>query len=599
MLFSKNLSNKEIAHLLQSIAAAYIIKAENRFKIIAYQRAATAVEHAPSEIKDLWLEQKLTEIPGVGSNIASYLDELFRTGKVKHFEQVLKGLPQALFEFIKIPGLGPRTAFKLCQELGIKQRKGALKKLGKAASQGKIRHIEGFGEASEEEILRGLTDFGKRSERLLLPFATTISQDVLDYLKRCPQAKRVDPLGSLRRKCATVGDVDIAVASDKPEKVIDWFIKYPKKTRVVESGKAKARLIISGGYQIDLMVEPLQSYGSLLQHFTGSKEHNIHLRQIAQDKGMSLSEHGIKKKKKAGAGQLKKYAQEKDFYQALGMDWIPPVLREDTGEIKAAIKHQLPKLIKLSDVKGDLHIHSDFNIESSHDLGISSMKVIIQKAKELNYQYIAFSEHNPSTSKHNDKQIIALLRRKKEEIDKLNYSREKNSGIKKKKLFIFNSLEIDIKPNGKRAVPDKALDLLDFGIVAVHSSFRLEKGKMTERILSALEHPKVKILAHPTGRKFNQREAYELDWDKIFDFCKRKNKFLEINSYPDRLDLPNALVKEAIKNGLKLVLGTDAHEVEQLDLIKYGVFVAEKGWTAKSDIINTLDYNQVRKLLIS
>lgn len=599
MLFSKNLSNKEIAHLLQSIAAAYIIKAENRFKIIAYQRAATAVEHAPSEIKDLWLEQKLTEIPGVGLNIASYLDELFRTGKVKHFEQVLKGLPQAVFEFIKISGLGPRTAFKLCQELGIKQRKGALKKLGKAASQGKIRHIEGFGEASEKEILRGLADFGKRSERLLLPFATTISQDVLDYLKRCPQVKRVDPLGSLRRKCATVGDVDIAVASDKPEKVIDWFIKYPKKTRVVESGEAKARLIISGGYQIDLMVEPLQSYGSLLQHFTGSKEHNIHLRQIAQDKGMSLSEHGIKKKKKAGAGQLKKYAQEKDFYQALGMDWIPPVLREDTGEIKAAIKHQLPKLIKLSDVKGDLHIHSDFNIESSHDLGISSMKVTIQKAKELNYQYIAFSEHNPSTSKHNDKQIIALLKRKKEEIDELNYSREKKSGIKNKKLFIFNSLEIDIKPNGKRAVPDKALDLLDFAIVAVHSSFRLEKGKMTERILSALEHPKVKILAHPTGRKFNQREAYELDWDKIFDFCKRKNKFLEINSYPDRLDLPNTLVKEAIKNGLKLVLSTDAHEVEQLDLIKYGVFVAEKGWAAKSDIINTLDYNQVRKLLIS
>lgn len=599
MLFSKNLNNRQIAHLLKSIAAAYIVKGENRFKITAYQRAATAIEHATLEIKDLWDDQKLTEIPGIGAGIASHLDELFRTGKVRHFEQILKGLPEAMFEFIKIPGVGAKVAYKLCQKLNIKKAEGALEKLKEAALEGKIRVIEGFGEKSEKEILRGLVEFGRRTKRLLLPFASIIAQDVLSYLKKCPAVKRVDPLGSLRRKCATIGDIDIAVASNKPSKVIDWFVKYPKKTRVVEAGRAKARLVLAKEYQVDLMVESPESYGSLLQHFTGSKHHNIHLREIAQDKGMSLSEHGIKRMMKNGKWKMEKYSNEEGFYKALRMDWIPPELREDQGEIEAAIKHQLPKLIELSDIKGDLHIHSDFDIETSHDLGANSMEQIVQKAEELNYQYIAFSEHNPSTSRHNDKQIISLLKRKKEKIEKLNYSCEKLSNKKQKKVFIFNSLEIDIKPSGERAVSNEALKHLDFAIVAVHSSFRMDRKRMTKRILRALDHPKVKILAHPIGRKLNEREGYELDWDQILSFCKQKNKILEINAFPDRLDLPDTLVREVIREGIKLVINTDAHRIEHLDLMRYGVAVAKRGWATKDDIINTLSYNQIRKLLIA
>ena len=606
MTIRKNWTNKEVAHLLKSITAAYIIKQENRFKIAAYQRAAAAISHASIEVKDLWDDNKLKEIPGVGSNIASYLDELFKTGKVKHFEAVLRPLPKAMFEFIKVPGIGPKLAYKLSLKLNIRKALGALKRLKKAAKQGKIRVIEGFGEKSEKEILQDLKEFDKQSQRLLLPYAGKIADDILAYLKNCPSVKKVDFLGSLRRMTATVGDIDIAAASQNSKKVIDWFIKYPKKARLVESGEKKARILVSGNHQVDLMVEPPSSYGSLLQHLTGSKEHNIHLRQTAQDKGLSLSEHGIKILKTKNQKlktyiknqKLIKFKDEKSFYNFLGMDWIPPELRENLREIKLALKHKLPKLVKISDIKGDLHIHSNINIEESHDPGLDSMEKMIEKAKKLNYQYLAFSEHNPSLAGHTNKQIITLLKRKKHKIDKLNYSRENNMKNNRKKLFIFNSLEIDIKPNGKRAISDGALKYLDFAIAAVHSSFRLEREKMTKRILAGLNHPKVKILAHPTGRILNKREGYELDWDKVFTFCKKNNKFLEINAYPDRLDLPDVMVKKAVENGVKLVINTDSHKLDHLDLMKYGVAVARRGWAGTDDILNTLGYNKICKFLI-
>ncbi len=605
----KNWTNKEVAHLLESVKAAYIVGKENRFKIAAYDNAAAAIRHAGSNIKDIWEDGKLQDLPGIGSSIASHLDELFRTGKVKHFKQIFKKLPEAMFELIKVPGIGPKLAYKLCKNLGINRRENALKRLKQAAKQGKIRKMEGFGEKSEQEILEGLGEFSRRTQRVLLVLAENISQEIVIYLKKCPEVKRVDVLGSLRRKCPTVGDIDIAAASEKSEVVVKWFVKYPKKTKLVEAGGKKARILV-GEYQIDLMVEPPSSYGSLLQHFTGSKQHNIHLREMALEKGLSLSEHGIRKLKvnpPAGGEKLKvkRFKDEKDFYNFLGMEWIAPELREDEGEIEAALLRQpadqgkqskLPRLVELKDIRGDLQMHSSFDIEPSHDLGEDRIETMAKKGRSLGYEYIACTEHNPSISNHNEKQIIDIIKRKKDKIDKLNYSSNKNT---RNKLFIFNSLEIDIRPNGQLAFPEKAFDYLDFALVSIHSSFRLEKNKMTERILKGLEYPKVKILAHPTGRILGKRESYELDWDKIFDFCKKNHKFLEINAYPNRLDLPDYLIKEAIKNGVKLSLGTDSHAVEQMELMKYGVYNARRGWATKSSIINSLNYDKIKMLLLN
>lgn len=601
----KDFTNAEIGAILRSVAAAYQIKKDDQFRVMAYERAADSVEHASSELKDLWDEGKLDEVPGVGKAIASHLDELFRTGRVKHFEAVKKDLPEAMFALLSVPGIGAKTAYKLSRELKLKDSQTAMADLEKAALDERIREIEGFGEESEKDILRGIQEFRARTTRLLLPMAAQVAQDILEWLAKSQAVIRADPLGSLRRQVSTVGDVDIAVASNQPEEAIKHFTDYPKKARVLESGTATASILLKSGQQIDLMVQPQASYGALLQHFTGSKQHNIALREYALKKDLSLSEYGIKKQMVNGKWQMAKYANEEEFYGALDMDWIPPELREDTGEIEASLRsaqgkpNGLPKLAELEDIKGDLHIHSDFPIETSHDEGIGSIEEILEEASELGYEYIGFTEHNPSVSQHKPQQILEILRRKKEQIEKINYSHENNKKERVNKLFVhaFNGLEIDIKPNGELAIPEKGLDLLDFAIASVHSSFRMTKEEMTKRVLTALEYPKVKILGHPTGRKLNAREGFELDWEKIFAFCLEKNIWLEINAWPDRLDLPDTLVREAVKRGVKMVINTDSHALGQLDLMCYGAAVARRGWAEKSDIVNTLGYNEFIKEL--
>ncbi|PJE67721.1 DNA polymerase III [Candidatus Shapirobacteria bacterium CG10_big_fil_rev_8_21_14_0_10_40_9] len=587
---AKDFTNKEVAKILRSVAAAYEVKGGDRFKIMAYDRASTSVEHATSEVKDLWDDGKLGELAGIGAGIASHLDELFRTGKVRHFEEVMRGLPPAMFELLSIPGIGAKTAYKLCQKLGIKDVKKAISLLEECAKKEKIRVIEGFGEESEKDILRGIEEFRRKTTRILLPYASQIAEDILSWLRKSPSVIRADPLGSLRRMVSTVGDVDIAAATNEPKKVIAHFVAYPKKKRVLEAGTATASLVLKSGYQVDLMVQPVSSYGALLQHFTGSKQHNIALREYVLKKGLSLSEYGIKKDK-----TLKEYASEENFYKALGMDWIPPEIREDSGEIEATLNHELPHLVELKDIKGDLHVHSDFPIETSHDEGTGSIEEIMERGLELGYEYIGFTEHNPSTSKHKSEQIIDILKRKKEKVEKINYSYEKRG----KNMFIrgLNSLEIDIKPDGTLGIPEEGLKVLDYAIVSVHTSFRMGKVDMAKRVLTALEHPKVKILGHPTGRKLNQREGYELDWEKIFDFCLRKKKWLEVNAWPDRLDLPDILVREAVEKGVKMVVCTDSHALDQMDLMRYGVAVARRGWAEKSDIVNTLGYNEFLETL--
>lgn len=601
-----------MAHLFRSVAAAYSLeRGDHRFQSIAYQRAADAVEHATSEMKDLWEEGKLQEVAGIGSAMASHLDELFKTGRSKHLEGLLKHYPEAVFELMKVPGIGVKSAFKLAKTLGISKAHGAIERLEEAAKKGRVKGIEGFGEDSESKILQSISETKSRSRRLLLPFAWEIADNLLVWLRKHPAVLRAEPLGSLRRFAATVGDIDIAVATKDPGAVVKHFTSYPKKSRVIEAGQASASLMLASEVQADLYLQPPESFGSLLQHLTGSKHHNIALRTYAVKIGYSLSEYGVVKTTKREIDEgtekgemgttwkhakkgLKKFATEEEFYKYLKMDWIPPELREDNGEIQAALAHQLPNLVELGQIKGDLQIHSNFPIEPSHDLGDDSMESIIEAAEALGYEYLAFTEHNPSVGAHTPAEIIELLKRKSVVIDKINYSREKRSGKGVRK--VFNSLEIDIRPDGSLGVPEAGLELLDFALVAIHSSFRGSREEMTKRVLAGLEHPKAKILAHPAARMLNGRNGIDLDWEKVFDFCLKNNKWLEIDAEPARLDLPDVLVKEAVKRGVKLTLGTDSHNKEMLPMMKFGVAVARRGWAQAKDIVNTLPLSQLLPL---
>lgn len=625
---SRSMNNQEIANLLRSISAAYEVKGEDKFRISAYERAAAAVEHSSSEVKDLWDEHQLENIPGVGPNIASHLDELFRTGKVKHFESVVKNLPRAMFELLAVPGVGAKTAYKLCQAFKLKNHKKVINDLIKIARNNQIATLEGFGEKSQSELLESLILFKQgqiKKKRMVLPYADSIARQIIEYLKKNPNVLRADSLGSLRRRVSTVGDIDISVATRKPKEVVEMFIQYPQIKKVIEKGSVKASAVLRSGHQVDLRVQKPEAYGAMLQYFIGSKQHNIHLRELALKKGYSLSEYGIKPIKKVRSlkhelGSYNKklnlieFADENKFYNFLGLPWIPPELREDTGEIEAALRQAqgkhlrqtsldgirdkegkqngLPELVELKDIKGDLHLHSNFPIEPGHDLGENTMMEVVKKAASLGYEYIAFSEHNPSYSSHSENEMLAIIEQKRKSIEQLKYSIKGKYDVQ-----IFNSLEVDILPDGRLAVPDKGLQLLDFAIASIHSSFKMARQKMTQRVLQALAHPKVKIFGHPTGRKLNYREGYELNWQVIFEHCRKKRIALEINAYPDRLDLPDFLVREAIKNQVKIVINTDSHKIEQLDLMEYGVYVARRGWAQKNDVLNTFTYDKIMEIL--
>lgn len=585
------MTNAQVAKLLREVAAAYTIKNEKkfRFQIIAYQKAADAIENSTLEVRDLIKEGKLESLPGVGHSIRSHLEELIKTGKVKHFDWVFEGVLKSIFPLLDIPSLGPKKAFRLVTEFGLENPKTVVDDLESMAKKGKIATLEGFGEKSQEDILRAITEYrGGRAKtnRMVLPYAGELADEIITYLKQSKYVSDVQPLGSLRRRVSTIGDIDIAASSDNPKEVIKHFTSYPKMARVIEKGSATASILVTTDKQIDLMAQPPKAFGSLLQHFTGSKNHNVHLREFALKKGLSLSEYGIKK-----AGKLSFYDSEEKFYKAVGLDWIPPEIREDTGEIERAQKHNLPKLLELKDIKGDLHIHSSFPIEPSHDMGRDTMETMLKKAKDLGYEYLAFSEHNPSKSKHTKEQIYSILTRRKDRIEQLNSNT--------KYVRVINLLEVDIMPSGELAIDNKSAEYLDGMLVSIHSVFSMNKEQMTKRVLKGLAHPKAKILSHPTGRLLNERPGYELDFEQIFDFCKKHNKALEINAWPPRLDLSDVLVRQAVEQGVKMVIDTDSHAVGQMDLMKYGVSVARRGWAEKKDILNTLPYDDFMRWIKS
>jgi len=587
------MSNQQISKLLRNVAVAYSIKDESkfRFQIIAYNNASEAIANSTEEISDLIKEGKAISLPGIGPSIAGHLEELCKKGKSSHFEWVFKGIPQSVFILIEIPSFGPKKAYRLVKEFGLNDPRTAVDDLEKIAKSEKIAPLEGFGEKSQADILKAIDEYRigeSKEKRITLPYATEVANKMVDYLKKSKYAQRVEPLGSLRRKAATIGDIDIAVATNQPKKLLDYFTKYPYKERIIEKGDISSSILVSGGHQIDVMTQPKKSFGALLQHFTGSKNHNIHLRELALRKGFSLSEKGIKNLK---TGKISEYSDEESFYKAIGLTWIPPEMREDTGEIELAAQNKLPKLIEIGDIRGDLHIHSNFPVEPSHDLGKDTIEEMILKADTLNYEYLGFSEHNPSVSKHTPEEIEKIILKRDE---KLEEAKSNNKSIR-----IIKLLEIDILPNGNLPIDNQALELLDGAIVSIHSSFNQQKADITQRILKGLSHPKAKILGHPTGRLINERPSIDADWDKIFDYCGKFKKAVEINSWPARLDLYDTLIRKALDFKVKFVINTDSHASDQMETMKYGVFMAKRGWIKKSDILNTLPYNDIMDWLKS
>lgn len=572
-------SNAQVAEKLREVAAAYSLKKGNIFQIRAYETAADVIERLTVEVQDLWEEEKLDQIPGVGESLQDHLNELFKTGKVKHWEDVKKGIPQEVFEFLNIPGVGPKTAWKL-SKLGVK----SIDDLKQKIKSGNLVK-KGFSEKLALRIGKGLSQAETtKTGRILLPYAFAQAEKILDYLKVSEAVEKADVLGSLRRMVATIGDIDIAIASKNPQKAVEHIVNMPGISRVVDKGKAKVRIMLPANLQVDFLIIDPDSYGASLQYFTGSKAHNIHLRTLAESKGLSLSEYGVKK---MTSNKIQETRTEEDFYRALGMQVPPPEIREDTGEIEAALEHKLPDLVELKDIKGDLHVHSNLIAKPSHDVGENSAEEIMEKAKQLGYSYVGFSDHQPSQINHNEKEMVKVLEKRTKEIEHINSSQ--------KSVRALNLLEVDILPDGSLGVPDEGLKLLDFAIAGVHSAHHQSKEKMTQRILKALENPYVKVLTHPTNRLLNERGASDVDWEEIFRFVAKNNKALEINAFPNRLDLPDSLVRTAKSLGVKFVLGTDSHAIDSMETMKFGVAVARRGWATKGDIINAWEWTKLKE----
>ncbi len=582
-------SNKSVTELLRNIAAAHTLKGDNRFRIIAYEKAADAIEHLSREIVDIWKEGKIQKVPGIGPGIGQALSEFFETGTSKHFKEILKGIPPSVFTLMKVPGIGPKKAFKLVTEFGLTDPETVVDELMNVARANKISTLEGFGQKSQDDIIEGLQIFqqkDRREERMPLPFAFSLAEEVILYLKQLPEVQQTDSLGSMRRRVSTIGDIDISVLAkdEDSQKIVDHFLKYPGKRSIEGAGSAKASIIAAGNIRIDLRVQSAKSYGSMLQYFTGSKAHNIKLREFALKKGYSLSEYGMKKVK-GDNPIVKEFENEESLYNFLGLPYIPPEIREGTNEIEVALQNKIPNLVELKDIKGDFHIHSSYDIQTSHDVGLNSYEELVKKAQELNYEYIGFSDHNPKNSGLSTEEIVGIMKERKQHIDKV---------LSTASLPYFIGLEVDITPSGELALPEKAIEYVDFLIVSVHSSFKLETKEMTARVMKALSYPKVKIFGHPTARLLGKRDGIDVNWSEVFEFTKENNIAMEINASPSRLDLPDVLVKDGLEAGAQFMINTDAHAVEHMDFMQYGISVARRGWLEKKNIVNTKSYKELK-----
>ena len=569
------IKNIEISKIFNDIVNILKIKDENRFKIRAYERVAATIENLPMEVETLYNLGKLDEIPGVGEAISKKIEELIKTGKLEYYENLKQKIPSGVLELLNIPEIGPRKAKLFYEELDIDN----VEKLEKAAREHKLQTLPGMGEKAEKKILKGIQLINQGKQRTLLGIALPIAEKMVMQLKSLPEIDQIDIAGSLRRRKDTIGDIDILVSSNHPEKVMEQFTHLPEVKEVLAEGLTKSAILTQQNVHLDLRVVELDSFGAAMQYFTGSKAHNVRLREMAVKKGLKINEYGVfqARNNKKIAGK-----EEQEIYRKLGLQYIMPELREDRGEFEAAQKKQLPKLVTIEDIKGDLHTHT------SDSDGLNTIDEIVEAAKKKGYEYIAITDHSQSLYVAGGLTEEKLLKQI-EQIETIN----KNLN----NFVVLKGIEVDIKSDGTLDFPDSILERLDIVIAAIHTGLKQERGKLMERLTKAMRNPLVNIIAHPTGRIIGYREPYDIDVQELIKIAAETHKVLEINASPERMDLKDIYVKSAREEGVLLAIGTDTHQLSSLDNMTYGISIARRGWLEKSNLINTFSLAELKARL--
>ena len=583
------MENVEIAHVLSKYADLLEIEGEGLFRVVAYRNAARTIESLSqpiAQIIDAGEDLKKLKLPGIGKSMAAHIEEIVKTGTLRALKEMRKKLPATLDELLEIEGLGPKRTKQLYEKLGIE----SIKQLEQAINSGKVEALPGFGKKSAEKIRQAIHNLAKRPKRFKLLDADQLVRPLLEYLRKGGGMEQLEVAGSYRRRMETVGDIDILAASESPEAIMQRFQTYPEVERVVAAGTTRGTVILRSGLQVDLRILPQRCYGAALHYFTGSKAHNIAVRTLGVERGLRISEYGIfrvpkgKKTEEVGVEEGERIggAKEEDVFRAVGLDWMPPELRENRGEIQAAQEHKLPKLIVLDDIQGDLHLHSKWTD------GKSTILEMVRACKERGYQYCAITDHSKAVRVAGGLSAEDFKRQRAE----IEEARAKVGGI-----TVFTGCEVDILPDGSLDLPNDILDQLDVVVAAVHAKMTMPQREMTKRVLKALGHSAVTILAHPTGRLINEREPYAIDLEEIFHAAKENNVAVELNAQPDRLDLNDLHLFRAKEIGVKIAINTDAHSTEQLRFINYGIDQARRGWLEKRHVLNALTQPQLESWL--
>jgi DNA polymerase (family 10) len=567
------LRNQELAARFTRIADALELKGETGFRVLAYRKAARVLADLGADIETLDAEGKLEEVPGIGAGIAKKIHEYLSTGRMQKYDEVVSSLPPGLFEMLSVQGVGPKTVKQLYDKLGVK----TPAELKQAIESGRFAELPGMGKKKAANILQGIRTGEKTGERMYLDEAFELADTVVQYMKRCRYARRPAYGGSLRRGKETIGDIDILATGTRPDEITRHFTNHPRVRQILGAGDTKASVLFesrAGTRQVDLRVVAESEYGAALQYFTGSKDHNVALRALAQKQGLKLSEYGLFRGEKRVAGRT-----EKEVYAALGLPCIEPELRENRGELEAAVEGSLPSLVTRNDIKSDLHIHT-----SASD-GTAGFEEVVESCKRLGYTHIAIADHSKSAGYAGGMSEDALLRHC-DSVDRFNL---RSRGFK-----VLKSSEVDIKTDGSMDYSDKTLERLDLVIGSIHQGF---KKDATKRMCAALTHPLVHLVAHPTGRIIGRREGYDIDIERVIECAAKYRKILEINAFYGRLDLNDIWARRAMQAGVKLAINTDAHATGDLEWMRYGVIVGRRAWLTKNDVVNCLSYSRLKKLL--
>ena len=565
------MKNAEIAEIFDRLADILEFKGEVVFKVNSYRKAARTLRDTTEDISVVASENRLEELPGIGKSTADKIAEYLETGKIKKFDEERRGLSDEFIRMLQIPGMGPKTLALIHAKLKIDSFAG----LAEAARSGRLSELPGMGSKKAENILRGIEMLRQAAGRIPLGVALPIAEEIVESVRAFRGVTRAEMAGSLRRMRETIGDVDILAASSNPARVIESFTSLPHVKRVLAAGTTKASVIVEGNQQIDLRVVEVESFGAALQYFTGSKAHNVKLRDLAKGAGLKINEYGVFRGEKKLGGR-----DESDVYEAIGLSWIPPELREDRGEVEAAKAGELPDLVKEEQLLGDLHVHSDYSD------GKATLEQLAERGRALGYRYIAVTDHSQSL-KIAHGLTAEGVEEKRKRLQKING--------KLKKLKLLMGTEVDILGEGKLDYPDELLKTFEWVVASIHSGFKQPREKIMRRILGAMENPLVDCIAHPTGRLLGQRPAYEIDIEEMLSAAARTRTAIEINANYDRLDLDDVGCKRAKQLGVKLAIGTDAHKLENMNMLRLGVAVARRGWLEPADVINTLPRNRLRQ----